>query len=136
MTALLLTIPLLVAAPVPKDFKKPVPKLDGAWRLNGLELNGRQLGGNQNAVWRFDGDQLTIENPNALGATAPRPITTDAKASPKHFQFGNAGNQLGVYEIKGDALVICLSQQQGVRPPDAAGGQNVIRYLFTRVAGK
>ena len=93
MTALLLTIPLLATAPVPKDFRKPAPKLDGAWQMTGLELNGQQLGGNQNSVWRFDGDSLTIEYPNGRGIPAPRPILTDPKASPKQFQFGNGGNR-------------------------------------------
>ena len=135
MTALLLTIPLLAAAPIPKDFKKETPKLDGAWQCTGIEFQGRQLGGNQNSVWKFDGESLTIEYANGRGAV-PQPIKTDPKASPKEFQFANNGNQLGVYEIKDDILTICLSQQQGVRPADAAGGQNVIKYNFTRAKDK
>lgn len=135
MTALLLTIPLIAAAPIPKDFKKEMPKLDGAWQCTSMEFQGQKIG-NQYSVWKFDGDNLTIEYPNGRLAPVPRPIKTDPKASPKEFQFASNGNQLGVYEIEDDTLTICLSQQQGVRPTDTAGGQNVIKYNFTRAKDK
>jgi uncharacterized protein (TIGR03067 family) len=136
MTPLLLTIPLIAAAPIPKEFRKELPQLDGSWQQTGIEFNGRQIGGNQTAVWKFEGDSLTIEYPGRGINAVPRPIKTDAKASPKEFQFGNGSTQLGVYEIKDDTLTISLSQQAGVRPADTAGGPNVIRYLFTRVKDK
>ena len=81
MTALLLTIPLVAAAPVPKDFQKPAPKLDGAWKLTGMELNGQPLETSLDQIWRFDSDRLVIGT--GTGYTSPKQaILTDPDASP------------------------------------------------------
>lgn len=135
MTPLLLALPLVATAPVPKDFRKELPTLDGAWHCTGIELQGRVIG-QQNSVWKFEGEMLTIEYPGRGFNANSQPIKLDPKASPPGFEFANGGNQLGVYELKGETLTICLSMQIGVRPPDAAGGPNVIKYNFTRVKDK
>jgi uncharacterized protein (TIGR03067 family) len=134
MTPFLLALPLVVAAPVPKDFKKVTPVLEGAWQCTGVDINGRMIA-RQNQTWRFEGDSLVIENAGG-GRQQPIPIKTDPKTTPMEFEFVNNGNQLGIYEIKDDALTICVSQQQGVRPADAASGPRVIRYLLTRSKDK
>jgi uncharacterized protein (TIGR03067 family) len=136
MTALLLAIPLVAAAPVPKELKKEKPALDGAWKLTGITFNGQQLGGNQTAVWTFEGNTLTINNNNG-GVVSTRPIRVDPQATPMEFEFDARGNQLGIYEIKDDVLTICLGQQAGVRPKEVSE-QNAIVYRFARAkdAGK
>lgn len=131
MTSLLLVVPLIAAAPIPKELKpKDRPALDGAWKVTALQFNGQQIGGNQNSVWKFDGDTLAIENGGRTNP--PRPIKTDPKASPAEFQFGSNTSQLGIYEVKDDTLTIALGQQPNVRPTDFAG-QNVVVYKFARV---
>lgn len=132
MTPLLLAIPLIAAAPIPKELKpKDRPALDGAWKMVSLTFNGQQLGGVQSALWKFDGDSLTIEYPNR--ANPPRPIKTDPKASPAEFQFASNTSQLGIYEVKDDTLTIALGQQANIRPT-GFDGQNVIVYKFMRAA--
>ena len=130
MTALLLAVPLVFAAPVPKELKKDTPALNGSWKVTGLTFNGAALGGLNNSVWTFDGDSLTVGNGNG-GATPARTIKTDPTASPKHFEFDGRGNTLGIYEIKGDALTIAIGQQRGARPTEFAG-PDLIVYTFAR----
>lgn len=134
MTPLLLVIPLIAAAPIPKELKpKDRPALDGAWQLTGLQFNGQRLGGNQNAVWKFEGETLTIESAGRVNP--PRPIKADPKATPAEFQLNPNSTQLGIFEIKDDTLTIALGQQANVRPTDFTG-PNAIVYQFTRVKAK
>ena len=130
MTALLLTIPLIAAAPVPKDFDTKT--LDGEWAFVGLTLDGKPINGQQ-GNWVFAGDTVTFHIPNG-GQPRVSAIKTDPKAKPRQFEFGDGGMP-GVYDIQGDALVICLSQVR-VRPTDTAGGPDILRYTFTRAKGK
>lgn len=134
MSPLLLTIPLVAAAPVPKDFKKETPKLDGAWECTSVESGGRVIP-RQNMTWRFADDAVTITYGGGDAGVQPMPISTDPKASPMAFSFTEGARQLGIYEIKGDTLVICLGSS-GQRPTDIAGGPNVAKYTLTRVKDK
>ena len=131
MTPLLLAVPLLLAAPVPKDFKKAPMKLDGAWVHTGSDINGLPVGGGRSEVWTFDGESLTIQG-GAAGGMPAIPIKTDVKASPMAIEFVGDGNRLGVCEIKDGILVICKNMAPGVRPADTAGGTGVVRWTFTR----
>lgn len=133
MTALLLVVPLIAAAPVPK-VKEPV-RLDGAWRLTAVTVNGRAAGGNLESVWRFDKDTLTVESPNGGGVGVPRPIRTDPKATPMQFEFGTEGQQLGVYEVKGDTLTIAVGVAPGTRPATATEATAIV-YTLARVKGE
>ena len=135
MTPLLLTIPLLLAAPVPKDFKKAPVKLDGAWVHTGSDINGLPVGGVRNEIWTFDGDNLAIQG-NGVAAISPIPIKTDVKASPMAIEFVGYGNRLGVCEIKDGILVICKNMAPGVRPTNVDGGTGVIRWTFKRAEPK
>ena len=135
MTALLLTIPLIAAAPVPKDFKKEAPKLDGAWVYASTEINGQRIADARKDIWTFDGDNLTIQS-NGAAAAGPIPIKTDVKASPMAFEFVGDGDRLGVYEIKDGSLVISKSLAPGVRPTNLDGGNGVVRWTFKRVEPK
>jgi uncharacterized protein (TIGR03067 family) len=130
MTALLLAVPLVLTAPVPKETLKG--QLDGAWRPTGLTFDGKPING-EKGDWVFAGDTVTFHVPDGR---APRggTIKTDPKASPKRFEFADGG-MLGVYDVAGDTLVICLSQV-GVRPTDTKGGPDILRYAFSRVKDK
>ena len=134
MTALLLTIPLLAAAPIPKDFKKELPMLDGAWECTQIESGGRVIP-HVNMTWRFANDAVTIVYNNNNAGAQPMPISTDPKASPMAFTFTDGARQLGIYEIKDDTLVICLGQPNA-RPADIAGGPGVTKSTLTRVKDK
>ena len=131
MTAILLIVPLIAAAPVPKDLKAEAPPLAGAWKLTAITIGGRAAGGNLDAVWRFDGDSYTVEHP--VGSTSvARAFKTDPKASPARFEFGTEGTQLGVYEVKGDALAIAIGVSPGTRPAKVTAPDAIV-YSFTRV---
>ena len=135
MTLLLLTIPLVAAAPVPKDFKKAVPKLDGEWVYARTEINGQRIVDVRKELWTFDGDNLTIQR-DGDAASPPIPIRMDAKASPMAIEFVGDGNRLGVCEIKDGILVICTNMAPGVRPTDVDGGKGVVRWTFKRAEPK
>ena len=135
MTALLLTIPLVAAAPVLKDFKKAPVKLDGAWVHTGSDINGLPVGGGRNEVWTFDGESLSIQG-GAAGGMPAIPIKTDVKASPMAIEFVGDGNRLGVCEIKDGVLVICKSMAPGVWPANVDGGNGIVRWTFKRAEAK
>jgi len=142
LLALLLFAPVALAAPVPKDFKKP-PKLDGKWKVVEYSSSGRDIKTSSilNQTWEFDGEKLSITR----NTTAKRPlkpteikVKTDAKTKPKAFDyiFGTGTVRQGVYELDGDTLVICLrlSTVPGqVRPTTLDGGTGLLRYVLKRV---
>lgn len=138
MTPLLLTIPLLSAAPVPKDFKKDATKLSGEWALVGSDIDGVPGNIDQKMVfWTFDGDSLTIrESAPGVRSTATFHIKTDAKAVPMVIEFVGDGNRLGIYGIKAGVLVICMGMGAGIRPTNLDGGKGIVRWTFGRVDPK
>ena len=132
MTPLLLAIPMVVAAPVPKDFKKEVPAFEGEWQLAWHESNGRKsvVAG---YVWVFGPENITVHN--AGRTNPPIPIAVDTKTSPMSLDFrnGNGGGRAGIFRIEGDTLTLCLSSN-GTRPTEFESSATVIKYNFTRVA--
>ncbi len=84
-------------------------------------------------TWRFANDAVTIVH--NIAGEQPMPILLDPKASPMAFSFTEGARQLGIYELKGDTLTICLGSS-GQRPTDIAGGPNVAKYTLTRVKDK
>lgn len=133
MTSFLLVLPLVAAAPVPKELRTQPVTLDGTWRCESVDVNG-QPSANLNMTWRFADNAVRIEY-GGPGVNPPMPITLDTKASPMGFSFLDGARQIGVFERKGDTAVICLSLN-GQRPTTVAGGQNVARYTLSRVTDK
>ncbi len=129
MTPLLLALPLLLAAPVPKDFKKAeAPALDGAWRLTADQTDDIILAA-EKMTWQCEGAGLTIRVPGQA-ARARGPIHFDPATTPHTFDLGA---RLGVCQLKGDTLTVCLGPSNGARPSNLEGGLGVRKLTFARV---
>ena len=132
------------AAPVPKDFRKPKPKLDGQWKVTSYETNGRasKVASILNQTWAFDGENLTITRASAAKGVAPTKVKVraDAKTKPMAFDYVlNAdATRLGVFAVDGDTLTICLTVNTslGERPTNLDGGTGTLKYTVARVKDK
>ena len=133
-----------LAAPVPKDFLKPKPKLDGRWKVTSYETNGRPTTAVSilNQTWAFDGENLTITRATApKGAAATKiKVRADVTTKPMAFDYilSAATTRLGVFAVDGDTLTVCLTinTSLGERPTDLDGGTGTLKYTFTRVKDK
>ena len=127
--ALLISAGTLTAAPIPKDFRKPNPSLEGTWRLLVIEYQGERLV-RDGETWTFDGGNLMMTK------YGEQTYVTDPTASPRQIQLGANADNLGLYEIAGDDLVLSFGTKPLVRPADLLPGSNVSRYLLKRVSSK
>lgn len=141
LVCVLLLAPSTLAAPVPKDFLKKPPKLDGKWMVTAYESNGRAVKTTTilNQVWAFEGENLTITRANAPKGIAPTKVKvrSDTKSNPHEFDyiFGTGSNRLGIFEIEGDTLTVCMTinTTSGERPANFDGGNGILKYVFKRV---
>lgn len=134
--------PIALAAPVPKELRKPAQQLDGKWKVTSYEVNGRLSTATSvlNQTWAFDGEQLAITRP-PVGKGAAIPVATkvgiraDARTGEFDYIFTTGTSRLGRLEIRGDTLTINMALNTGVngeRPANLDGGLNTLKYTFKR----
>lgn len=124
----------LVAAAGPTEDagKAEAKKLLGTWKVVDVTLSGKKLEGTDlgekgvirlqelNLVFIFEGDKWETR---ALGKVEARgTFKLDPGKKPKTFDgriVGEEGTQLGIYELEGDKLKLCLSDRgRKERPSD------------------
>lgn len=130
MAPLLLAVSIVLAAPVPKDAKPPKPALDGRWQLTAYHFPG----GNVVDVtqhWAIDGNTITIDQSSRKAPPGVIPITLDLKASPMRIDFDNGTGSKGIFEVKGDTLILCMSRKD--RPTDFTPAADQVKYILKRV---
>lgn len=132
MTPLLLVIPLIAAAPVPKEFKKAPPIL-GPWYMAGLEIDGKPSQFNKGMIWRFADGTASLEYGRDSSRTIP--LKTDHAVNPPHFDFDNGSYQLGIYQVVGDRLTVCMSRTKE-RPNRITSAPGFLVYTFERAGEK
>ena len=132
---------LAVAAPVPKE--KDKPKKDGdaiqaVWRLETMEVNGMTLeAGAEMMRFAFADGKLKL---TLLGKPKEQDATykLDPTAAPKTIDIdeGKGRTSLGIYDLDGDTLRICLAEGKApVRPTEFKGaGKAVCVFTLRRVA--
>jgi uncharacterized protein (TIGR03067 family) len=102
--------------------KSDLDKLQGAWNIVSLEMEGQKYpaGGSRIVI---QGGRFTSLN---MGAEYEGAVTVDESASPRTFTLAfdkgpEAGNEaLGIYELSGDAWKICLALAGKKRPTEFA----------------
>lgn len=142
--ALLLTLALsLVGAEGPTDeqIAAELELLQGTWKLEAVELDGRKLdiAAFKDIVRIVDGYEITWKNKEEVIARTT--ITFDPTKSPKTMEstFTEGDNQgktmLAIYEIKGDEFRICAAEFDRVRPTEFASppGSGVLIFKAKRV---
>ena len=103
--------------------KKEVAKLQGTWKLVGVELGGITL-----PEEAFKGRQIRIEGEKISGVVkALLTYRVDATAKPKAIDLLSDKGKTpakGIYELQGDTLTVCYPPQTSLDRPksfDTAG---------------
>jgi uncharacterized protein (TIGR03067 family) len=95
--------------------------------VGGNKVPEQFLRGNK---WTFDGNRVTITDgrSNNVGV-----FTLDSKANPKTFDVkGQTGASMGIYELSGDTLKICMSPKQRPATFNSKDTQFSVYYLLKR----
>lgn len=142
--ALLLIAAPLIAAPVPKALKRPPASLDGRWRVESHEENGRVMPppkGDYN-LWVVAGDtmQLVREGDTTKEGVYPcRFVSEPRDDGPRTFEYkvdSNGYHRRGVCELDGDTLRVAFgstADAAGQPPAAVKSGDGVTVYTFRRV---
>ena len=132
MTPLLLAVPFLLAAPIPKEFRKPttdLAALQGEWEC--LERRNYGQPPTKSGVhYVVTGNTLQI-----LGNAGDRPrevkLTLDEKA--KTFTWeASWGTWHGRYKLDGDTLTRASVKKDKPLPDDLAPGKTVEYSVYKR----
>jgi uncharacterized protein (TIGR03067 family) len=132
MTPLLLVVPLVFAAPIPKDFKPANEPLDGTWEFVSATYGGNPDTTYDGAKWVLGKDgKATRFLRGDTGTDAAYKV--DAKAKPMAFDWTISGSTFpGIVQVKGDTLTVALALS-GERPTEFAGTSV---YVFTMKKAK
>ena len=131
MTPLLLVVPLVFAAPVPKDFKPANAGLEGTWEFVSATTGGNPDTSYDGAKWVLSKDGKAVRHVRGDGGTEAA-YTADLTGKTKAFDWMVSGTTWpGLYEIKGDTLTVALGLADR---PTEFGGQSV--YVFTMKKAK
>lgn len=132
MTPLLLAVPLLLAAPVPKELKAAKADAEailGTWEIVACVRNGRPDAGTVGLKYRFAaGGTCTILHKGG-NRTSELKCLLDPTAAPKRFLWDATwGTWNGVYELKGDDLKMVFPDQAKAPPPAEVGPGPAVNY--------
>lgn len=122
---------LAAVAQADDDAKKDLEKMQGEWQVTAFEFSGQKIPKDETDKLSVSikGDQLT---PISKVATT---IKLDPTTTPKQITLTEAAKtQYGVYEIDGDTLKLCLSNDELARPKAFASekGSKTILLVMTR----
>lgn len=117
-------------------------RLQGAWRVASMEMNGAAMPAAMLAVAKIviDGARFTSLG---MGAVYEGEMTLDESAAPKTFALKfSAGPELGatnraIYELDGDNWRFCLNIMGGAAPADfiTRMGDSCALETLVRIAG-
>ena len=138
----LLSTAFAVAAPVPKGVKKKEASLEGDWRLEAEERDGKagQRTGTHN-LWRVTDGQMTLiaeNNPQGQKKEYPTALVTAPVdgTSLRTFDYTVLENKYqrnGVCELDGDTLKIAFGKTPTTRPDKLTSENGGYLYTFKRV---
>src|SRR5207253_5520379 len=86
--------------------------LDGAWKAVTVETNGVAAPAEfaNRIQWRFASNSLMIKGVTPVGEV-PCAVTLDRTATPNTIDYQDLGTKqrvLGIYELRGDQLEVCI----------------------------
>lgn len=127
--------------PSEKEIAEELALLQGTWKIESVEIDGRQLdiAAFKDIVRIVEGNDITWKNKDQVIARTR--ITFDPTKQPKQMDstFTEGDNvdktMLGIYEINGDEFKICSAQFDRVRPTEFASppGSGVLIFKAKRV---
>lgn len=106
---------LSVLAAEPDPVRKDVDALQGAWAVEGLEYNDKDLKDKYKISFTVKGDVLTVEGDGEVRKEyAKLAFKLDPSTTPKCLDLTVAGGSQkdalmeGIYELKGDEVRLCV----------------------------
>ncbi len=99
----------------------PDESIEGTWLVTSVELGGQAVPGLKGAKLTLANGQKSFELPS--GVVEDGTYELDSRQSPAHMDAttdGKPGTQMGIYQIEGDTLTLCLSQGGQIRPHEFA----------------
>jgi uncharacterized protein (TIGR03067 family) len=142
LVALLLFAAPLLAAPVPKALKaKPPASLDGRWKMESQEANGKSGPPSERDynTWVVAGDTMhLVRDGDATkeGVYPCRFVSDPRDDGPRTFEYKvdqNGYHRRGVCELDGDTLRVAFSGDANTRPAAVQSSDTVTVYTFKRV---
>ena len=137
MTPLLLAVPLVFAAPIPKEFKAVKTDAElfvGVWEIVVSNHHDKDNAGSIGIRYEFqaDGTCVIVHQDKSRH---PVKYSLDPKGKPKTYLWVCPwGTWKGVYELDGDTMKIAaVSHNGGDLPPAAQPGPNVEYSEMKRV---
>ena len=122
------------------------PALAGEWRVKSETLYGKPSIGQVGCIYRFEKDALVAfqyvghEAKPATGVVdfTAKPWTLDIELDDDRPAVGGAGPRVGIMELKGDLLTICVSGSAGAGVPrpkkfESKIGQSYVLTVLERV---
>ena len=135
MTAVLLALPLIAAAPVPNDFRKESWNLEGCWKLTKYQVYGQEFE-QVTLEWTIEGDSLLESQAGKPIHPQASRIKTSTRTSPQTIDIQRDGKtRLGIWKIVEDKLMICLGSETK-RPTKFECNPDQTHYTFTRQRSK
>jgi uncharacterized protein (TIGR03067 family) len=137
--ALLLFALPLAAAPVPKAVKKSPATLEGHWRWESQETNGRVTAAppSDYCLWKVAGDTMTLTSEQGKMKDEPCRFETATNGDGvRTFDYtvnSNGYHRRGVCELDGDTLRVAYTSDNKVPPAAVRGDNGVTIYVFKRV---
>lgn len=133
---MLLTVPALTAAPVPKSLKAKPASPDGTWKLIEFWSSG-QKGNAQGmtAVWVLEGEAFYV-GPKVESNYWQLTIPEADKPNVRRFAHGrtNTTPYPAMVEVDGDTLKFCYAHDGSAVITECAPTKSVHYYVFTRLA--
>jgi uncharacterized protein (TIGR03067 family) len=129
---LLLAVSLLIAADT-KDAKTDKDKVQGGWTMVSGETNGKPAPDEyrKNFKMTFSGDKLTVKFSN--DKTKEGTYKLDSSKKPKEITITPSDGEkplVGIYDLDGDNLKLCMSQPGGDRPKEFAAKEGAGTMLL------
>jgi uncharacterized protein (TIGR03067 family) len=115
--------------------EKDKKALQGKWDVISVVIEGKKEKGDKKVTATFEGGTLKFD-PKSRDFSEFS-FTLDATKTPKALDLKSKGDSnVGIYELKGDDLKICLTQLEPVdknRPKEFAGSKDTILFVLKRV---
>src|SRR2546421_313304 len=92
--------------------KKEKAKLAGAWVVESMEMMGKKVESSVGDTFTFAGDKVTFKTKLK---EEPETYKLDPGKKPREIDFKSKETILGIYELDGDTLKLCVSTS-GKRP--------------------
>ncbi len=137
-TLLLFALPL-AAAPVPKALKKAPASLEGNWRWESQETNGKVSPAppSDYCLWKVAGDNMTLSTEKGTMKDEPCGLVSATNADGvRAFEYtvnSNGYHRRGVCEVDGDTLRVAYTHDNKVPPAAVKGDNGGVVYVFKRV---